>query len=100
MQKYFEKIIEQLSEIHTDYKCEENSGFVEMCIDAVKDVAEEYERDHIVDSCNQICDNADFLEYVKRYCRTRNLTVDEALQHAIVHEVAKQYKAEECKHEN
>ena len=44
--------------------------------------------------------NADFREYVNRYCRHCKLTVEEALQHAIVHEVAKQYKEEEYKHEN
>lgn len=39
--------------------------------------------------------NADFREYVNRYCKTYRLTVGQALQHEIVKEVAKQYKAEE-----
>lgn len=44
--------------------------------------------------------NKDFRDYVKSYCRTHSITIEEALQHAIVHEVAKQYKTEEYKHEN
>ena len=44
--------------------------------------------------------NADFREYVNRYCRHYKLTVEEALQHAIVREVAKQYIAEDYKYEN
>lgn len=35
--------------------------------------------------------NADFRECVNRYCKTYNLTVEEALQHALVKEVAKLY---------
>ena len=39
--------------------------------------------------------NADFREYVNRYCRTYKLTEEEALQHMIVKEVAKQYNEKE-----
>lgn len=35
--------------------------------------------------------NADFRQYVDRYCKTYNLNVEEALQHVIVKEVAKEY---------
>lgn len=35
--------------------------------------------------------NADFREYVNRYCKSHNLNVEEALQHVIVKEVAKEY---------
>ena len=34
--------------------------------------------------------NADFREYVNRYCKTYKLTVEEALSHRIVKEVAMQ----------
>lgn len=36
--------------------------------------------------------NADFRQYVNKYCNTYNLSVEEALQHVIVKEVAKEYK--------
>lgn len=39
--------------------------------------------------------NADFREYVDRYCKSHNLHVEEALQHAIIKEVAKEYAEEE-----
>lgn len=39
--------------------------------------------------------NADFREYVHKYCRYYKLKVADALQHAIVREVAKQYKERE-----
>lgn len=42
MKEAFEKVIERLNEIYIDNECEENSGFIEMCIDAVNQVAEEY----------------------------------------------------------
>lgn len=35
--------------------------------------------------------NKDLREYVDRYCRTYELTVDEALDHALVREVAESY---------
>ena len=36
--------------------------------------------------------NADFRDYVNSYCKKHKTSVEEALQHAIVLEVAKQYK--------
>ena len=50
MKEIFEKIIERLNEIYIDYEYEENSGFIEMCIDAVNQVAEEYKHGHF--GCN------------------------------------------------
>lgn len=35
--------------------------------------------------------NAQFKEYVDKYCKCHNVTVDEALSHLIVKEVAKSY---------
>ena len=39
--------------------------------------------------------NADFKTYVDRYCKQYGLTVDEALEHEIVKQVAAQYREEE-----
>ena len=39
--------------------------------------------------------NADFKRYVDRYCKTYVLTVDEALEHEIVKQVAAQYREKE-----
>lgn len=39
--------------------------------------------------------NADFRKYGNRYCKTYNLSVEEALQHALVIEVAKHYYKKE-----
>ena len=36
--------------------------------------------------------NADFRDYVKSYCKKHKISIDEALQHAIIKEVAKHYK--------
>lgn len=36
--------------------------------------------------------NADFREYVERYCNTYKITVEEALTHALVNEVADYYE--------
>ena len=41
--------------------------------------------------------NADFKMYVDRYCKQYRLTVDEALEHEIVKQVAAQYKESEDK---
>lgn len=38
--------------------------------------------------------NADFRRYVDRYCKSYNLSVEEALKHVIVGEVAKEYAEE------
>lgn len=38
--------------------------------------------------------NADFRQYVDRYCKSYNLSVEEALKHVIVGEVAKEYAEE------
>lgn len=41
--------------------------------------------------------NADFRGYVDRYCKSYNLSVEEALKHVIVGEVAREYaEGEEC----
>lgn len=39
--------------------------------------------------------NADFKRYVDRYCKTYGLTVEEALEHEIVKQVAAQYREKE-----
>ena len=39
--------------------------------------------------------NADFKMYVDRYCKQYGLTVDEALDHEIVKQVAAQYREKE-----
>ena len=39
--------------------------------------------------------NADFKMYVDRYCKTYGLTVEEALEHELVMQVAEQYKEKE-----
>jgi hypothetical protein len=36
--------------------------------------------------------NQDFKEYVDRYCNKHKVTVEEALNHALVQEVGKMYK--------
>ena len=41
--------------------------------------------------------NADFKMYVDRYCKQYGLTVDEALEHEIVKQVAAKYKESEDK---
>ena len=41
-EELIEKIVARLDEIYTDYEYEENSGFFEMCMNAVKEVGEEY----------------------------------------------------------
>ena len=41
--------------------------------------------------------NADFKTYVDRYCKQYGLTVEEALEHEIVKQVAVQYKESEDK---
>lgn len=38
--------------------------------------------------------NEDFRQYVDRYCKTYNLSIEEALKHVIVGEVAKEYAEE------
>ena len=39
--------------------------------------------------------NEDFKMYVDRYCNQYGLTVDEALEHEIVNQVAEQYREKE-----
>lgn len=39
--------------------------------------------------------NADFKRYVDRYCKTYWLTVEEALEHELVKQVAAQYREKE-----
>ena len=39
--------------------------------------------------------NADFKRYVDRYCKQYGLTVEEALEHEIVKQVAAQYREKE-----
>ena len=39
--------------------------------------------------------NADFKMYVDRYCNQYGLTVDEALEHELVKQVAAQYREKE-----
>ena len=39
--------------------------------------------------------NEDFKMYVDRYCKTYGLTVDEALEHELVKQVAAQYREKE-----
>lgn len=39
--------------------------------------------------------NADFKTYVDRYCKQYRLTVDEALEHDLVKQVAAQYREKE-----
>ena len=39
--------------------------------------------------------NADFKMYVDRYCKQYGLTVDEALEHELVKQVAAQYREKE-----
>ena len=39
--------------------------------------------------------NADFKRYVDRYCKQYELTVDEALEHELVKQVAAQYREKE-----
>lgn len=39
--------------------------------------------------------NADFRGYVDRYRRDKHLTVEEALEHKLVHNVAEQYREAE-----
>ena len=39
--------------------------------------------------------NADFKTYVERYCKQYGLTVDEALEHELVKQVAAQYREKE-----
>lgn len=39
--------------------------------------------------------NADFKRYVDRYCKQCSLTVDEALEHELVKQVAAQYREKE-----
>lgn len=39
--------------------------------------------------------NADFKTYVDRYCKQYGLTVDEALKHELVKQVAAQYREKE-----
>ena len=39
--------------------------------------------------------NEAFKEYVNRYCESRNVSVDEALKHSVVREVANHYKSQE-----
>ena len=39
--------------------------------------------------------NEDFKMYVDRYCNQYGLTVDEALEHELVKQVAEQYREEE-----
>ena len=41
--------------------------------------------------------NTDFKRYVDRYCKQYGLTVDEALEHEIVKNVAAQYREEETR---
>ena len=36
--------------------------------------------------------NADFKSYVDRYCKQNGVTVDEALEHELVKQVAAQYR--------
>lgn len=35
--------------------------------------------------------NADFRDFVNKYCKCNNVTVEEALEHKLVQEVGKQY---------
>lgn len=39
--------------------------------------------------------NADFKRYVDRYCKQYGVTVDEALEHELVKQVAAQYREKE-----
>lgn len=39
--------------------------------------------------------NADFKRYVDRYCKQYSVTVDDALEHELVKQVAEQYKESE-----
>lgn len=39
--------------------------------------------------------NDDFKRYVDSYCKTYGMTVDEALEHELVKQVAAQYREEE-----
>ena len=39
--------------------------------------------------------NADFKSYVDRYCKQYGLSVDEALEHELVKQVAAQYREKE-----
>lgn len=39
--------------------------------------------------------NDDFKRYVDRYCKTYGLTVEEALEHELVKQVAAQYREKE-----
>lgn len=41
--------------------------------------------------------NADFKRYVDRYCKQYGLTVDEALEHELVKQVAEQYREKKVK---
>lgn len=41
--------------------------------------------------------NADFKRYVDRYCKTYGLTVEEALEHELVKQVAAQYREKKVK---
>lgn len=43
--------------------------------------------------------NSDFRGYVNRFCKTYNLTLEEALQHASVREAAKYYREKETEDE-
>lgn len=47
MNEVFEKIYKSLHEIYTDYKHEENSGFIQMCADAVNQVQEEFKDKYV-----------------------------------------------------
>lgn len=47
MNKVFNEIKEQLNEMYSDYENEENSGFIQMCIDTVNQVEEEFKNKYV-----------------------------------------------------
>lgn len=77
MMKAFEKIKEKLEIIYIDYEYEENSGFIEMCIDAVNQVAEEEEREENYNA-NIILDILNKFEMFQGQRAGRELWADKA----------------------
>ena len=63
MKEFIEKLIERLEEYHCENEFETNSGFIEVCIDIVNGLAEEYKPKTNADRIRSMTDEglAEFL---------------------------------------
>ena len=48
---------------------------------------------------NEYRHNSEFRVYVDKYCKMHDITVEEALEHELVKQVAEQYREKEVRHE-